>query len=465
MNENRHEYDVVVVGAGTSGSTCAYHMAENGLGVALVDARSLEDAGYHHINNIPPEMFDSAGIPRPEGAEDIGGAGEPVKFLTYSERVQVLVGPNPVRGVNMHLLTRRLHGLASAAGVTSYERSNIVEVEFKGDRPSGITIESILPNGQTRRVHLAARLFVDASGMGGALRSHVPALAKHCRPLQPHDICTAAQQTVAIDSPHAALQYLDRINCRPGEYINQVGYAGGFSTMTVKVEKDLKSVELLTGVIDDGRHGSGLERLEAFKRRERFDGKVLIQDVGRIPLRRPYDVFVAEGIACVGDAACQVFPAHASGAGIGMVAGNMLARAVADCDDPGSLDCLWKYQSDFMRTYGAVHASYDLFRRLSQSMTEAEIEKLLASHLMTGESLMAGLRQKMVSLNSRDMLAAAGGALHAPFVAARAIPAIMKMGPVYALYVMYPKKPDAWKIKQWSRAVARIFGDKPDFAA
>jgi len=66
MNENRHEYDVVVVVAGTSGSTCAYHMAENGLGVSLVDARSLEDAGYHHINNIPPEMFDSAVIPRPE---------------------------------------------------------------------------------------------------------------------------------------------------------------------------------------------------------------------------------------------------------------------------------------------------------------------------------------------------------------------------------------------------------------
>ena len=463
MGENRHEFDAVVVGAGTSGATCAIKLAEKGLGVALLDARSLEDAGYHHINNIPPEMFDAAGIPRPSGAEDIGGAGEPVKFLTCSERVQVLVGPNPVRGVNMHLLTRRLHRMALDAGVAPYERSTIAEVEFRGARPTGIIIESRLANGQTRRIHLAAKLFIDASGMGGALRSHIPALAKYCRPLEAHDICTAAQQTCAIDKPHAALQYLDRIDCRPGEYINQLGYAGGFSTMTIKVEKDLKSAELLTGVIDDGRHGTGLEQLEKFKRREGFTGKVLIQDGGRIPLRRPYDVFVAEGIACVGDAACQVFPAHASGTGMGIVAAKMLASAVADCADPGDMQCLWRYQADFMRTHGAVHASYDLFRRVSQAMSEAGVEKLLSSQLMTGHSLMAGLRQQMPELHSGDMLAAVGGAVQAPLIAARAIPAIMKMGPVYALYRLYPQKADTWKLKQWSRAVARIFGDKPDF--
>jgi hypothetical protein len=100
----------------------------------------------------------------------------------------------------------------------------------------------------------------------------------------------------------------------------------------------------------------------------------------------------------------QVFPAHGSGTGIGMVAARILADAVKGKADPGSLEATWAYQAAFQREYGGLLASYDVFRRLSQSLSEGEVETLLASGLLTENSCRAGLVEEMPRLSPSDLL-------------------------------------------------------------
>ena len=47
-----------------------------------------------------------------------------------------------------------------------------------------------------------------------------------------------------------------------------------------------------------------------------------------IPLGRPHDTLASDRVALVGDAARQVFSAHGSGIGAGMVAARMLVDAI-----------------------------------------------------------------------------------------------------------------------------------------
>src|SRR5690606_24952863 len=101
----------------------------------------------------------------------------------------------------------------------------------------------------------------------------------------------------------------------------------------------------------------------------------------------------APGIALVGDAACQVFPAHGSGIGIGLIAGRMLADAVEDASDPGNENVLWRYQAAFQREFGGLLVASDIFRRLSTEMGEEGVVALVRSGLMTMSATEGGLDQ------------------------------------------------------------------------
>ena len=116
---------------------------------------------------------------------------------------------------------------------------------------------------------------------------------------------------------------------------------------------------------------------------------------GVIPLRRPYARITAPGLALVGDAACQVFPAHGSGIGVGLLAGTMLAEGVADADDPGDPHVLWSgYQAAFQRRMGGDLAGYDVLRRATTALGEDGVDGLVRSGIMDEHTTRAGLDQR-----------------------------------------------------------------------
>ena len=461
MEGDSRERDVVVVGAGTAGSTAAIHLARAGRSVTLLEGRPLEQAGARWVNGVPPWMFDRAGIERPPDREN-RSSDFPFTMLSHSGRARLTLRPSPTWAVDVPKLVTRLHRLAREAGAEVLDRVRIREVECENGRPVAVGVSPESAPESDPSLIFRARLFVDATGLNAVLRRQVPELARHCRPLPRHHLCTAAQEVCEISDPAGARSFLEQHGFRPGEYLFWTGVSGGFSTRSITVADDFREVELLTGAIADGEHATGPELMRDLKEQHPWIGKTIFGGDGLIPLRRPFDRLAAPGIALVGNSACQVFPAHGSGTGIGMVAARLLADAVAAYDDPGSLEATWSYSAAFQRGYGGLLAAYDIFRRMSQSFSGDDIERMLRAGLIQKGSFTAALDEVMPGLSGADLLSTVRGALRAPRLAARILPRLARMPAAAGLYRRYPLSSDLGRLRHWSHTVARLFGEPPD---
>ncbi len=448
-------FDVVVMGAGTAGAAAARCLAQGGRSVALLDARALDGAGARWVNGVPPWMFDAAGVPRPSPPER-RGEGAFVMRGAHGDR-GLRLDPSPVWPVDMRHLVARLHADAEAAGATTIAPARLLEVRFDHGRPRALHVQAAEGS-----LALEADLFIDASGMGGALRRRVPALARDCPPVPRAHVCSAAQMVCAVADPDAARAWLRAEGIDEGDTLCRAGVAGGYSISNLTVEGD--EVEILTGAIAVPALPSGPDLVERARARHAWIGARRFGGAGAIPLRRPYDRLAAPGVALLGNAACQVFSAHGSGIGVGLLAARMLADAVSGAADPGDGATLWRYQATFQRRVGALLAAYDLFRRASQALAGPDVQRLLEAGLLSEPSYRAGLEQRLPVPDARDLLQTLRGALRAPRLAARMAPTFARLGPAVALYRAYPDAPDARALARWSGRAARLFGERPDVA-
>lgn len=453
------KYDALVLGAGSAGASAALSLARAGKSVIVVERRALADAGARWVNGVPLWMFDSASIDRPRKPE-LREAG---RFIVQAHdgKERIVINPSPAQPVDIRHLGARLRDLARDAGVRFVDRSGITDHEL--DRDGRLRSLHFERNGDP--FSCQARLFVDASGLNAVLRRRVPRLSVDTPRVEPHDLCSAAQYVMGLDTPAAAAAFLAREGLEPGDTLCTLGEDGGFSTANISVDPEAGEAELLTGSIANGEHPSGERIVSRLCERYPWLGERRFGGAGAIPLRRPYDRLGAAGVALVGNAACQVFPAHGSGTGIGMIAGRLLARAVATHEDIGSELALWSYQSLFHRRYGGLLAFYDLVRRHAQSLDAAAIAGLLRDRLINRQSQFAALDQRIPTPAGRElvaMLPGLGRRAREAFGLARAL----GPGPtLLAHYARYPEQVDELGLRKWSRRGAWLRGDQADLSA
>ncbi len=450
-------FDAVVVGAGTSGAAAALHLARRGLRVALVDARDRDDAGAQWWNGVPPWMFDRAGIARPAPPED-RTVGDTTHIVDAHGRTHLTVTGVEMRTIDMRALGARLRGEAEAAGCTIVDRARVTGVQVERDRARAIEIAR---EGATRTI--GAALFVDAGGMRGALRRRVPALAQACAMPRATHIATAAHAVRHVADLDGARAFLERHRARSGDAVTFLGVEGSWSTCMVRVDLDAREVDFVTGAIAFHGHRSGRRILLDFVAQAPWVGDDVVAGEGAIPLRRPYDLLAASGVALVGDAACMVFPAHGSGVGTGLIAARILADAVVSDVDPGSEAALARYRAAFHRELGGVLAAYDVLRRMLQA-TRPEALPTILEHLVTHASTDASLAQRMPAIDAAQVAKLARGGARVPRVALPFAAAAGRMQHARALYAAHPQGTSRRALGVWSRAVAAVLGDRPDVA-
>lgn len=447
------DFDAVIVGAGSTGSAAAFHLAGAGLRVALVEARSLGQAGARWVDDISPWMFDRAGVARPEPPEKRCDL-VPVTFVSPSGTSRLRVGSRPMWGVDLRLLVERLQRAARDCGVVTFDRARLDGLALVDGRPAVLA----LTDADQTSVQLRARLFVDASGMAQALIRRMPRAARRWPALRSVEVCSAAQQVRGVIDRAGAAAFLERSGIPAGHVLTQIGLCGGFSTLAITVEPSMEAVEILTGVTDDGAHGTGPSLLADFVRTQPWIGPVVFGGAGRIPIRRPYDRLGVPGLALLGDAGCQSFPAHGSGVGSGLIAAKILAESVTGGGDPGGLEATWRYQAAFHRERGGVHAAYELVRRASQSLSRPGIEALFVGGLIEPAGSLAALDQRLHDRSPTELVALARSALRAPLPAAQMLRRVLRMPLVRALYDRYPARPDERALRVWSRLAAILVG-------
>ena len=362
--------DVVVVGFGSAGATAARLFARAGKRVLIIDKRPVGETGARWVNSIPRWCFDAAGVTQPTGDELFGG------YASGDDHVFHLVAPGgesrlalkapPVLHVDMRRLVDRLARQALEAGAV-FLQASVREVGVVAERVSSVLVET---REGTKRFR--AKLIVDASGIGGAVRKRIPALAGAWPAAEAESRCMAAQFQFAVRDKAALEAFLRSHGALPGHDVAFPGCAGGYSTLTLFTTRSLDQVGVLTGSIPALGVMDAGALLDQFAARAPWLGERLWGGRGAIPVRRPYDELACTGVALIGDAACQVHASHGSGVGMGLLAARALVDAVGHQADPGTSTTLEVYTRSFHRSYGGLLTAADAFRRFIQQASRAD---------------------------------------------------------------------------------------------
>lgn len=450
----------MVVGAGTAGANAALQLARRGLTVVLVERRAFGRGGAHWHNGILDWQLERAGIEPSTPPERVSSGG-----TTH------LVGPDGTAGVTLHdtpivradmgLLGDRLRQLALDAGVEVLDHVGALDVGLDGPRIVAVDA-AVEPPGRARgSVRLTAPLFVDASGRRGALRRRSPSLAGWCPEVRGDELCTASDHHLRIVDPDGAKRFLERHGANPGETVTMVGLEGGWSTRAIAVDEDLAEASVLVGCLANGRYSTGPRMLDATRAAEPWLGEAVSGGAGVIPLRRPFARITAPGLALVGDAASQVFPAHGSGIGMGLMAGTTLAEAVAGATDPGDEAVLWRYQAAFQHEHGGLLAAFDAFRRMSTALGSRGVATMVRAGLLTEDMTRAGLDQRWATPPPAEVPTMALRLASVPGVAAQMLPLLARGRLLQAMGARHPDEPDEAALARWDARVERLLGPLP----
>lgn len=426
MSRNGHTADVAIIGAGTTGAAAAMLCARRGLEVVCLERRDLSAAGARWLNGVPAGAFDRAGIARPQAPERLA-MGVDFHLLAGWGPERVVVRGHELMEVDMRLLVERLQKGARDADARL----------FGNTRVEGMADGHL----QTSRGPIRARWYVDASGLAG-LR-----LLGHEHPA-PEDICAAAQAVHMVTDTRAARRFCEKHEVSPGDTICFTGIEGGYSILNVRVDGD--HVSLLTGSIPAFGHRSGRTILHHFVQEQAWIGEALFGGSRAIPIRRPYSRLCDENRAVIGDAACQVFSAHGSGIGPGIIAARLLADALAEGRG------LQGYARDWQRTYGGLFAGYTVFRRFSQTLSSDVLEAMMRVGLMDANLAAQGLLQQMPTPDLALIKDKFKAALRQPRLALTLAPVLAKMGVAQLLYASYPTGTRARA--KWNRLVDTVLG-------
>lgn len=426
----------MVLGAGPAGACAAALMAEGGLKVALVDRQPRGQAGAQWVNGVASWFFEAAGIEPPQPPELLG-SGQAFTLISPQGDKRVTVHDNPIWEVDMRLLGQRMAQKAQDAGALLLWQTRAQHLGLSSEgRPTELQVRT--PEGPLR---LEARLYVDASGLGAWLRRQIPEMTWACPRPDPSDLCAAAQQVHEVADPDGARSFLGQHRGQPGETLAWTGVEGGYSVLNVRVDASLRHVSILTGAIAQPQRRSGQRMLDDFLAGHPWIGQKLFGGSRAIPLRRPYTRLVAPGVALLGDAACQVYTAHGSGIGIGLIAASLLAHTAVQAQqrrqDIGALRSLWPYAARFHQRWMPLLGGADVMRRFSQGLDSPALEKMLGG-LISPSMARDTLAQDPARLHPEDSLGLLKAALRDPGSALKMIPVLARLPLLEVVAQTYP---------------------------
>jgi geranylgeranyl reductase family protein len=382
--ENLHKtFDVVVVGAGTGGSTAARFAAEKGLKVCLIDSKDKKDIGNKICGDaVGNDIFDFLKIKHPRDDElscKIKGA------KLYSPDLKKCIDlTDPKQAgyiVNRIEFGQRLLNDAIDAGVESFlDNTKALDLLYTQNTVSGVKIK--LKNGV--KVDLHSKILIDASGFYSPLRKKVKSIlieediSKEDSILCYREIVKFSPQDLKINNPDYISIILNREKA-PG------GYIWYFPKNESSLNIGLGTFMNLKGKVKELYHQNVFNE---FIKTSNYE--IISSGGGVVSIRRPLWSCTDNGIMFVGDAACQVNPLHGGGIDPSMRGGLFAANTAVDAIEKGdyTVNSLWNYNYNVMTSFGAEFASLDLLRMTLQILPNEVLNFALKQDLLSSEEIL-----------------------------------------------------------------------------
>ncbi|MBX8640115.1 MAG: NAD(P)/FAD-dependent oxidoreductase [Thermoplasmata archaeon] len=376
----KDEYDVVVVGAGPSGSTAARYAAMNGADVLLVEKRQEIGSPVRCGEGVSMEIFKHVDIqPDPRwfvnqvtGARIFGPSGR--HLLIDAKNAGDEVGAV----IERDEFDKHLAMLAARAGAEISTKTAVISLLHDDGKISGVTLRRM---GETRDVR--AKLIIGADGF----ESQVARWAGMNTNLKTRDTTSNLQyRMTGLDlDPRFTDFYIGSV--APGGYVwifpksRQVANVGiGLLLSKIKGASEAK------------------DYLDAFIEKDsRFRNADILETVsGGVSVSAPLDRTVSDGIMLVGDAARMIDPLTGGGISNGVIAGSVCGRIAAEAVKAGdvSSEYLQRYEEgwralleeklyrDYMAKEKLISLDDETLDKLIDALSSVPMENLSTKEIL-----------------------------------------------------------------------------------
>jgi len=236
----------------------------------------------------------------------------------------------------------------------------------------------------------SAKLVVDATGSASRLRTSLPIKSNIEKEIdKENDMETTGRYILTFElgkedntffDPRYCIIHLDQ-EIAPGGYAwvfpkgeNKVNIGLGVQKRLLQSRnKRLGKKDSLQSLIDEYVHRNPVIR--NWKLADGPEDKGNQRGNWQVPVRRQNDCLVANGYIIVGDSAWMSRPIDAGGIGptirASVIAGSVIAEALEanDISERG----LWKFNKEYVQTYGYRMASSEILRRFLQTLSNEDL--------------------------------------------------------------------------------------------
>ncbi len=377
-----HQYDVAVVGAGTSGCYAAATIAEAGYDVVVVERKDAEEAGHiacgdalKGASDFPDAIPRSQLEPAFTNTDVDHGRFE----IPQEDTVLEIPVPGELAVIDRWEYGRCLIEGAGDAGAQFHYDTVVQDIRQTDDG----TVTGLEAVRKDTPVTYDAELVIDGAGALSLLQDKTDFEgATFDTNVRYSQFCSAYREIVEVDEP---VQWDDALVFKPTE--RSAGYLWYFPRTDTEINAGLgfQMNEEPMELVDD---------LKAdLREREEFEGGEVTDKLGAaLPTRRPYDSAVAPGYMAVGDAAAHVNPTTGGGIAGAAYAGKYAAEQAIDAiedDRTDDEDALWEYNVNVMDHFGARYAALDVYNIFTTAYDIDDLMALLAA--IPGEKLAEAL--------------------------------------------------------------------------